>query len=604
MSNSRPKAPVGRIVKEFLPDLLQQKNLLMLSYGASLLGVILLLLLPWPLKLLIDEVLIGNGTLSMPWMQQYSVQTQVICIALGMVSLTTLVAVLSSLEKIALARARERMALDLRERVLRHIQNLGGEYLIRMSSGELLLRLVDDVGRTTRLFCKTIPLALRYLVTAAFILLATFWIDWRIGLFSLLIVCVLSAVVLNFADSLQHTSHDKRDKEGEVAGFTSEIIQGMTPVQAMGLEEHVCRKYRMKNSRSLAAGVAEVVMAVRMERRVQIIGGISVGLVAGTGGLLVVSGNLTVGVLTVCVAYISQLLKPVEKINETTSAVTRGLARAQKLVALLDQVPDLQDGPRTLDADGIGGELELRDVCFRYSSDSEMILRGLSMSLRPGRLVVILGANGSGKSTLVKLLLRLVQPEKGDISWNGRPIQDFKSSDLHKQFAVCLQDAQLFSGSLRSVLTTLTDAQGESVCDEELWRLLSEVGLDEHIRGLPEQLNTPVDESGRLFSGGQRARILLAQVLLSRRPVLLLDEPLANIDEESGRILVQTLLRYRPGKIILAISHEKELANWADEIYELEQGVIRFVPSANSIIDSDSASEEVSESREVSRDVA
>src|SRR5207249_3994012 len=231
------------------------------------------------------------------------------------------------------------------------------------------------------------------------------------------------------------------------------------------------------------------------------------------GARLVLRGNLTVGVLTVFASYISNLLKPVEKINDLASAVSKGLAAGERLLALLEHAPEVRDVPAAVHIGRARGALELEDVHFAYpGSDGRgaAVLRGATLRLEPGSFTVLLGKSGAGKSTIVSLLLRLFDPSAGTVRLDGRPITGISLRSLRAQFAVMIQDTHLFAGTVREALTP----PGAEMADERLWEALGRVGLDGFFRGLTAGLDTPLGEDGVDLSGGQRRRVALARAFL------------------------------------------------------------------------------------------
>jgi ABC-type multidrug transport system fused ATPase/permease subunit len=219
------------------------------------------------------------------------------------------------------------------------------------------------------------------------------------------------------------------------------------------------------------------------------------------------------------------------------------------------------------------GVVEFRDVWFEYPDSSDnrgVVLRGIDLSLKPGELAVLQGESGAGKSTILSLLVRLFDPTRGEILLDGVPLHQIKLKSLRSQIAIMTQELHLFSGTLRSVLMPA----GVELSEACLWDALSLVALDEFVRALPRKLDTPLGEDGLNLSGGQRQRLSLARAFLLARPILLLDEPLANVDAASAAVILKALDRLRCGRTCLAITHESTLLKYADNVYCLKDGRI------------------------------
>ena len=565
----------SRLSRAFRGDLWTHRWALVLSTVLEIVAAGAAILTPWPLKLLIDSA-IAHKPLP-PLLRALdpglSPEALVLPLAAGYVLITAIGAAAIAWQKIIDARVGEQVNLELRDRVLMHLQTLPPTIRGTHRSGELVLRLVDDVKVFVRLQMRTAPLIFRYATTATLTLAVMFWIEPRLGLVGLVIIPALIAVALWNGRQLHEASREKRHHEGEVAGLAQEIVRGLPTVQVLGAEEHARERFGATNARSLEAGMQETRLEVGMERSLNIAKGFAVAVVIGGGALLVLRGNLTVGVLTVFASYISNLLKPVEKINDLASAVSKGLAAGERLLALLEHAPEVRDVPAAVHIGRARGALELEDVHFAYpGSDGRgaAVLRGATLRLEPGSFTVLLGRSGAGKSTIVSLLLRLFDPSAGTVRLDGRPITEISLRSLRAQFAVMIQDTHLFAGTVREALTP----PGAEVTDERLWQALARVGLDGFFRGLTAGLDTPLGEDGVDLSGGQRRRVALARAFLLDRPILVLDEPLEGVDTANEALIVEALKRIRDRRTCLVITHRPSLLDCADAVYRLEGGRI------------------------------
>ena len=574
------------------PDLWACRGTLVRGYLFGLASVGALVLLPWPLKLIIDHVMadhpLPTGLAQMiDWLSRqtgilFHQEYLILLFAAGYALIALFATFCGAAEKMAGARVRERMVLSLRDKVLQHFQTLSSTQRAQRRSGDLGLHILVDVHHLVRLLSKTIPLVFRHAAVTVFTLTVMYWIEPLLAAAGLAMVVILGALVRIKGSRLRRCSRLKRAREGEVAGFTQEFVKGMDTVQVLGAESYICRRFRDFNRASLKAGIGETAAAVAMERAMQIINGLAVALILGGSGILVTRGQLTVGDMTVFVAYMIQLLKPVEKINEMASAVSRGLSRAEHLGELLAQRPMIHDTPGARSIQDCRGVIELKDVCFRYPGGDvqPMVLYSVNMRLTPGRMTLLTGPSGSGKSTLLNLILRQQTPTAGEIYIDGIPYAQVTLASLRSQFAVMLQHAHLFAGSIRDALWLSDDTPD----DLSIWETLEKVAMKTFVKSLPRGLDSALEEGGTNLSGGQRARLSLARALLLDRPVLLLDEPLANIDSTSQGVILEALEEIRQHKTIFIITHQPVLMARADEVLHLEQGrLIRSFSGASSL---------------------
>lgn len=564
-----------RLAKAFGPDLSAHRGPLAWSYFLRTLAIAAALFAPWPLKLIIDHVITSNSAASV-W-AGFPAELRpdhLVLLLTGLFLLVTVGGVIASAtEKNISARIRERLTLSIRDRLLGHLQTLAPTFRNDNHSGELVLRLVDDSDLFVRILTKTLPLLFQQIATLLLAIAVMFFVDVRLGLLASILVPVVALVCRHYSRRLWAASRKKRKHEGKVSGLAQEIVRGMPVIQALGGETDARRKFADTNVKRLKAGVEETRVAVRMERNLQIIQGVSLALVTGGGAFLTLRGQITIGELTLFTAYIAQLLKPIEKLNDLAETSGRGFAGGERLLALLEQEALVRDSPGAIELRRADGVVEFRNVWFEYPDSSVsrgVVLRGIDLRLQPGRLAVLQGESGAGKSTILSLLVRLFDPTIGEITLDGVPLPQIKLKSLRSQVAIMTQELHLFSGTLRSALMP-TGVELSEAC---LWDALSLVALDDFVHTLPQRLDTLLGEDGLNLSGGQRQRLSLARAFLLDRPILLLDEPLANVDATSAAVIIKALDQLRAGRTCLAITHESTLLRYADDVYCLRDGRI------------------------------
>ncbi len=573
------------VIKRFWPFIWDRKRTLAGSYFLNFVAVGALVLSPWPLKILIDNVF-GDDPLPAfltGATQNFTPETMVIILAVAMILITLVGVIASSVAKLLDAQVREHMGLDLRDRLLCHLQTLPHTLRQSYRGGELVLRLIHDVTLLVRLFTKTFPVIFRHGADIITTFTVMFWIEPKLAGISALIIISLGFFVKGYAGPLKKASRIKRYREGQTVGLTQEIIRGLPTIQALGIEKNIQKRFRKFNIKSLNAGLDELRVAVGMEKTLRIASGILVGLIVGGGGLLVLKNKITIGELTVFSAYVIRLLRPVEKLNELASSISRAVARGELLSSLLDRKPAVSESVDAIRKTSFDkpatGLLEFRDVSFAYpglDSDftSEPVLKNLNLVLQPGELAVLTGTSGSGKSTLLYLLLRFLDPSSGRILIDNIEYDQINYRSLRSQFAVMLQDTHLFAGSIRETLCP----EDSPVDDKELWDALKLVDLDDFVCGLPGRLDAELGEDGVNISGGQRARLSLARAFLLDKPILLLDEPLANVDADSQKIILDALDQIRQDRTCLVITHQLSLLDRADVVLRMENGQIVEAP--------------------------
>jgi ATP-binding cassette subfamily B protein len=565
------------VMRRFAPIVWQHRRLIAFAYLFRIAAVVAGLAAPWPLKVIIDNVLSGRPLpRALSGLGAINAPEQLIGIlAASIVGLALLRALVESKHATLSARFRERLNTDLRDRMLAHLQLLPPTIRTTHRSGELVLRLVGDVDQFVRFQARTVPTIFEYLLTTAATMALMFWLQPMLAACTAVLLPGLALIVRHYGTRLGRASRERRRREGEVAGLAQEIVRGLPVIQALGGDQHARRRFHQLNASSLEAGVEETRVAAQMERMIRVAHGIATALLVAGGALLVLRGRLTLGALIVLTSYLTQLLKPVERLNDLAETTSKGMAGGERLLALLEQQPTIRDAPNAVRVTRARGIIELRDVCFSYGdARREPVLRGVNLRLQPGELAVLVGASGAGKSTLLSLLVRLFDPTSGEVLLDGHPLPTLTVRSLREQIAMMSQDTHLFAGSLREALTPT----GESLADRRIWDALALVAMDDFVSGIPGTLDAPLGEDGLNLSGGQRQRLSLARAFLLDRPILLLDEPTSNVDPESEAVIAAALGRMREGRTCLAITHRLSLFDHADVIYRLDEGrVVRHI---------------------------
>ena len=568
------RKPSRAVLRWALPIALEHRRLLASAYVFRVAGVGLTLATPWPFKVIVDNVLTARPLprlLRAVGFGDAAPHTLVLTMATAIVVIALARAFVESQHAVRSARFRERLNTEMRDRMMVHLQQLPPTIRTTYRSGELALRLVGDVDQFVRFLARTMPTVVEYVLTTIATLAMMLWLQPGLTLFAALLMPGLAVIVRTYGLRLGRASRERRRREGEVAGLAQEIVRGLPVIQALGGDEHARERFRRLNANSLDAGVSESRAASDMERAIRIAHGLATAVLITGGALLVLNGRLTLGALTVLATYLTQLLKPVERLNDVAETTSKGLAAGERLLALLEHRPAVQDAPDAIAIGRARGVIELRSVGFSYADARRgAVLRGVNLRLVPGELAVLVGASGAGKSTLLSLLVRLFDPTSGEILLDGRPLPAYTVRSLRQQIAMMAQDTHLFAGSLREALTPT----GERLGDAQIWRALELVAMDDAVRAIPGALDAPLGEDGVNLSGGQRQRLSLARAFLLDRPILLLDEPTSNVDPESEAIIAAALSKIRVGRTCLAITHRLSMFDHADVVYRLENGQI------------------------------
>ena len=433
--------------------------------------------------------------------------------------------------------------------------------------GDLLSRLVADVDSLQDLQLRGIapPLvafvaaAVSVGVTAAFLSAAA--IVLAIGLLLAATVCPAAAAALGARAAAENATD-----RGNLSAELVESMSGSAEIVAFGLEDERMDALRRSDGRLVGAA-----------RRAALASGL------GDGLLLVVTGATVVGVLAVSVSahaggdldrvQIAMLtllalasFEAVKPLPQAARELVGTFAAGRRVLELTERTPAVADPLEPLPFPGGPLTIELVDVSVRYAAGESRALSGFDLRLEPGARVALVGPSGAGKTTVANLLLRFVDPERGQVLLNGEDLSRYRQEDVRRAVAVAGQDSHLFSASIRENVEL-----GREATDDELEGALRAARIWEWASELPEGLDTLVGEEGRALSGGQRQRLVLARALLGDAPVLVLDEPTAHLDQPTAERLLADIFAGAGERCVLLITHRPEGLDLVDEIVRLPE---------------------------------
>lgn len=552
------------------PHLPGQRLLLAGGGGLLLLEVLWRVLEPWPTKLVVDAVTRSLGADLGDGGPPATLQLLLAC-ALATVSIIGLRAVCNFGATVMFALGGSRVATQLRARVFDHVQTLSRAYHGGSRSGDVVQRLVSDVGRLQEVAITAGMPLLVNVVTLVAMLGVLLWIDSVMALVALAAVVAFLLFSRTSTGRITQASRRTRRSEGDLASIAQETLAGMTLVQAYTLEQERARHFGGSNLKSLKDGVKAKRLAAGLERRTDVLVGVSTAAVLFLGGSRVLSGAMTPGDLVIVLTYLKTAMKPLRDLAKYTGRIARATASGERVADLLDVEPEIVTPADPVAPWPVRGGVSLSGVALAYEPGVP-VLRGLSLMVRPGEHVAVVGPSGSGKSTVASLLLRLLDPDEGQVALDGVDLRDVDLTWLRSQVALVQQDAVLFTGTIEdNIRQGRPDATDAEV--EEAARLARVSAFTAY---LPEGLRTPVSEGGANLSGGQRQRISLARAFLRNAPVLVLDEPTTGLDPDNVVLVTDAIRDLARGRTTVVITHDVDTARQAERVVVVEAGRVTW----------------------------
>ncbi|MDD5378982.1 MAG: ABC transporter ATP-binding protein [Acidithiobacillus sp.] len=532
-----------------------------------------LLVIPWPLKFVIDSVISQKplpvwlaGFLPDPLGHRVALLD-----VLGIVMLLFAVAdsALAYAGGRLLLRVGQRAVFDIRRSLFAHLQRLSLAFHRRQKSGDLMARLGGDI-QTLQDFVVSVGTGLfAHLLTIvgmAGIMLA---IDWRYALVVIASVPLLLVITQRHTRRLKQAFRLARRKEGELWSMAQESIAGIPVVQAYGRESFEENRFRERAERSLDAALEANELQMRFTPLVGGLVAAAVGIAVWYGASQVLAGRITTGELLVFLAYLRGMAAPLRQFAKMAGTVSKATVAAERLGDIFAEEPDIRDAPNAVPLPSCTGALEFRSVSFGYQT-GESVLKDISFCVDSGRTVALVGTTGAGKSTLVSLIPRFHDPVEGRVLLDGRDLRDLKVASVRDQIALVLQEPLLFHGTIWENIAYGRAGAGR----EEAIAAALAVGLHDLIGGLRDGYDTLVGERGASLSGGQRQCVSIARAMLRDAPLVILDEPTSGLDTFSERRVLEALNRLTTGRTTLVIAHRLATIAAADRILVLEHGRI------------------------------
>jgi len=461
---------------------------------------------------------------------------------------------------------------DLRVRAHRHVLSLSASFFDRTPVGRLMTRLTSDIEALNEMFASGIVSLVGDVIRLGFILFAIFGIDWKLALFSMGSAPVLFAIAAYFRRWVRDAFREIRVKLARMNAFLQEHISGMKVVQAFAQEEKVARAFDGINVDSRRANARAIAADAALYSIVEAVGSIAVAGLLWHGGVRIAAGTLTLGVLVAFVEYLAKFFAPIRDLSTKYTVMQQAMAAAERVFTLLDTVePDAPPAAaRAAAAPAADPALvSLEHVSFGYRSDRP-VLSDVSLSIRAGETVAVVGATGAGKSTIIKLLPRLYDAQGGVIRIGGADVRSLDPAALRRRIVVVSQDVFMFSGTLRSNIG-LGDA---ALDDARIMAAARRVGADRVIAARPGGLDAAVLERGANFSAGERQLCAFARALARDPEILILDEATASVDPETERVIERGIGELMRGRTSIVIAHRLSTVQRASRIVVIHQGRI------------------------------
>ena len=566
-------APATRFRHLFLANLREVRGRLLFAALCTLGATAAELLKPWPLKIILDHVILDKpvprALRALQGLFPAGKVPLLLEAAAGIVVIALLGGLFSYFQIFITSSIGYRMVYALRRELFTHLQTLSLGFHTHARSGDLLTKIAGDTNTLKDVFADSILKFTSYVLTVAGMLAILAAIDWKIGLIALATLPFLGYSLLHLYRKTKLSVKTQKKQEGKVASRMSEVLQAVPLVQAFARERYEAEQFDAVTQETVRESIRVARLEAAATRSSEIITALGTAAAVLFGAFQVLQGRMLPGDLVLVVGYLTSMYKPIRQLAKLSTDFSKAMASAERISEILDIEPEIVDRPDALPAKGLRGEIVFRDVSFDYG-DGRDVLRNVSFAVAPGQRLALVGVSGAGKSTIVSLILRLYEPQQGAILIDGRDIRQYRRASLRRHIGLVLQQSILFGATIRENI-----AYGKPrATSQEIEAAARAANADEFIRELEHGYDTVIGERGATLSGGQRQRIAIARALIRDAPILILDEPMTGLDGESEGKVREALDRLTAGKTSVIVTHDLQSVADADQVLVLDGGSV------------------------------
>ena len=563
---------IGRLLHYMWPYMRAYRPLLAGSFLALFVGVAMRALEPWPLKFVFDYVILPSAVQNHPsaWIQSLEPMPLVALVTISLVIIVGLRALCTYYQKVGFALVGNKVLAKVRGALFRHIQCLSLSFHNEARSGDLIVRVIGDIGLLKDVTVTAfMPMIGSVLVLTSMVGLML-WMNWNLALLVLISAPLYWLPTFYLSKKIQGASRTQRSRESAMASTAAESINAIQVVQTLSLDDAFADQFTQQNKKSLKEGVKVKRLLARLQGTVQLMTGVSTAAILFYGTVLVTRGALSAGELLVFLSYLKAAFKPMQDFAKYSGRMARASAAGERVLDIFNIAPEVADAPDARPAPLFSGAVKFDHVTYGYDP-ADLVLTDIDFSIRPGQRVSIVGKSGAGKSTIIGMLSRLYDPDRGRVLIDGIDIRQVTVASLRAQVSVVLQDTLLFATNIRENI-----AYGLPACnDEEIWNAARLANAHQFIESFTDGYETRVGERGVTLSVGQRQRIAIARAILREAPILILDEPTSGLDRDSRQTVMDALARLSRRQTTFLITHDFQDNIAADLILYIENGVVR-----------------------------
>ena len=533
------------------------------------------LLTPWPLKIVLDNVL-GHKGQTHGWLEHTIRQVAgtdtmriliLACVAVMVIAVMD--AICTYGDKYVTTSVGQWVTHDLRGRLYAQVQRLSLTYHDQNQTGDLISRVTTDIDSVQTFIVSGMLTMLVDVVTVIGMIGVMFYLSWQLTLVSMAVVPVLFAIVYTYTRKVKKASRDVRKHESKLLSVVQEVLGSIRVVKAFARENYEIHRLEGESLETVEASLKARALKARLVPIVTIVTGVGTCAVLYFGGKAALRGGLSLGSVYLFITYLRNMYKPMQDISKAMDSYSKADVGYERIQEVLSNDNEMCDAPGAKALPPIKGQIDLEHVDFWYNEE-QPVLQDVSLSVPPGQMIALVGPTGSGKTTLVNLIARFYDPVHGVVKIDGFDVKTVTQESLRRQIGFVLQDTVLFTGTIwDNIAYGRPDASHNDIV-----KAAEAANAMEFIDKLDGKFDAVVGERGLTLSGGQRQRIAIARAIVRNSPILILDEPSSGLDAGSEQLVFEALDRLMAGKTSIVIAHRLSTIRSASCIYVVKDGGI------------------------------
>jgi len=470
---------------------------------------------------------------------------------------------------------------DLRQQVFERVLRQDAEFFETHSTGKLMSSIMNDIEKIQVAISHMLADWLRQTFSLLGLLVVLIRQDWQLALFSLVVVPFVIAPTAKLGRRIRRSTRTAQDDQAQLNEILQETLSGQQVVKSFGAESLESLRFRNAAQRLRRSSLRYVAQQALASPIIEFFGALTIVGLLTYARIRIQQGAMTTGAFTSFVIALLFIMEPVKRLTGIHNIFQQALGASQKVFEYLDRVETIFEKPGARELAEFRQAIVFENISFRYPSAPEgFLLNHVSLDVKAGEIVALVGPSGAGKTTLANLTPRFYDVTDGRVMMDGIDVRDLKLSSLRAKIGIVAQDTFLFNDT---VLNNLRYGRRDA-SDEDVREAARNALADEFIEKLPEGYNTIIGERGAKLSGGQRQRIAIARALLKNAPVLILDEATSHLDTESEMLVQKALSNLINGRTVIVIAHRLSTIRRADKIVVLDKGAITEIGSHDELV--------------------